>query len=170
MTERTTLFEGNHLRLSQRDGWEYVERPKVSGVVAMIAVTENRELVLIEQFRVPLNATVIELPAGLASDSGESEDLLSAAQRELMEETGFHADDLQIVGAGAPSAGLSTEVVTLVRSTSVRRVSPGAGVDGENIRVHLIPITDVRNWLEQQRQSGQVLDLKIYAALGYLEV
>ena len=44
MAEPKALFEGKHLRLLQRDGWEYVERPKVTGIVAIVAVTDDRRL------------------------------------------------------------------------------------------------------------------------------
>ena len=169
MEKPVTLFAGKYLRLVKRDSWEYVERPKVTGIVALIAITDDGKLLLIEQFRVPFDASVIELPAGLAGDSGEAEDLLTAARRELLEETGYAADHFEIVGAGAPSAGMSTEVVTLVRATGLRRMHAGGGVDGEDIKTHEVPLADVRSWLEAKRAAGALLDLKVYAGLAFAE-
>src|SRR4051812_45861567 len=125
MSPPTILFDGNYLRLVQKDGWQYVERPNVTGVVAIIAVTDERKIVLVEQDRIPLGRSVIELPAGLVGDSDSSEDVLTAARREMLEETGYDAAELNVVGTGAPSAGLTNEVVTFVRAQSLTKVTAG---------------------------------------------
>lgn len=168
MSEPKLLFEGKHLRVLERSGWEYVERPKVTGIVAIIAVTDDGRIVLIEQHREPFNASVIELPAGLAGDSGEVEDVLTASHRELLEETGYEARGMEVVGAGAPSAGLSNELVTLVRASGLKRTASGGGVEGERITVHEIPVAALRAWLADQLGQGKLLDLKIYGALAFL--
>ena len=54
--ERRILAEGKFLRLVAGNGWEWVERVNTSGAVVIVAVTEDRQLVLVEQFRVPLDA------------------------------------------------------------------------------------------------------------------
>ena len=66
--EATTICAGRHLTLRSINGWEYVERNRVSGIVAVQAITEERKLLLVEQFRAPVNRRVIEIPAGLAGD------------------------------------------------------------------------------------------------------
>ena len=91
--ELKVLAEGRHLRLVSRGRWEYVERPKVTGIVIIVAVTRENNVVLVEQNRPPVGGRVIELPAGLAGDiaGSESEAMEEAARRELLEETGVVA-------------------------------------------------------------------------------
>ena len=57
------IFEGKHVVVLERDGWEFVERKTAREAVAIIAVTDDNQLVLTEQFRAPVNARVIDLPA-----------------------------------------------------------------------------------------------------------
>jgi 8-oxo-dGTP pyrophosphatase MutT (NUDIX family) len=89
--DRRILAEGKFLRLVVENGWEWVERRNTQGAVVIAAITEHNEIVLIEQYRIPLAARVIELPAGLAGDEPGSrhEALIEAARRELLEETGY---------------------------------------------------------------------------------
>src|SRR3954470_17618471 len=63
-----TLCEGKHIKLVQRGTYEFASRKKTSGIVAIVAVTDDDKLLLIEQFRPPVNKRVIEIPAGLAGD------------------------------------------------------------------------------------------------------
>ena len=91
------LYEGRFLTFKRKGTWEYVERRAVTGAVAILAITENQEIILVEQFRPPVGCQVIELPAGLAGDikSEEQETLAQAAARELLEETGYEAKRLE---------------------------------------------------------------------------
>src|SRR4051812_22417920 len=91
-----TLCDGKHIRLVQKGKWEFVERKKVSGIVGIVAVTDDGKLILVEQFRPPVNKRVIEIPAGLAGDVAgrEEESLETAARRELLEETGYEAREM----------------------------------------------------------------------------
>ena len=163
------LFEGRYLRLIKKGRWEYVERTKVSGIVAILAVTEKRELILVEQFRLPVNRRVIEIPAGLAGDIAGEEDeaLAEAAKRELVEETGYEAQVMEYLTDGPPSAGLSTEVVTFFRARGLRKISDGGGDGSENIKVHLVPLAELKRWIATKRQEGCLVDYKIYAALYF---
>ncbi len=64
------LGEGKFVRLVAADGWEWAERTKVSGVIAVAAASHGK-IILTEQYRRPLKANVIEVPAGLAGDSDD---------------------------------------------------------------------------------------------------
>ncbi len=90
----TTLHQGKHLRMRRRGSWEFAERCTASGVVTIVPVTVDDQLLFTEQFRSPVGKPVIEFPAGLAGDirGAEQESLMGAARRELLEETGYEAD------------------------------------------------------------------------------
>ncbi len=162
------LAEGRFLRLVERRGWELVDRPGIEAIVAVVALTERDELILIEQYREPVSGSVIELPAGLVGDEDAKESLDSAAQRELVEETGFRAGSFELLTVGPPSAGQSSEVVSILRAHEVRRCGQGGGVGDEQITVHLVPRSEVSSWLARRERSGQLIDPKVWAALYFL--
>src|SRR5262245_60504288 len=64
----TLLYRGKHLQMVSHCGWEACERVKATGVVTIVAVTNDGRLILTEQFRPPVGRRVIEMPAGLAGD------------------------------------------------------------------------------------------------------
>ena len=165
----TTVYDGKFIRMVSRGGWEYATRPKTTGIVGIIAVTDAGELLLIEQHRPPVNATVIEIPAGLAGDiaGSEGEPLAEAAKRELREETGYTARRMKQVAAGASSAGITDEIITLFLATGLRKVEEAKGDGGEQITTRLVPLHKVEGWLKRQQRAGKQVDLKVYAALHF---
>ena len=91
--------------------WEFVSRTTRRPAVAIVAIDKEDHLILVEQFRPPVDSNVIELPAGLAGDvvGAEDEPLLAAAKRELEEETGYTSNQWRRVTNGLSSAGLTDE-------------------------------------------------------------
>ena len=169
MKQDITHYQGRYLNLLERDGWEFASRSNASGVVVLVAVTQDREIVLVEQFRKPIGKFVIEVPAGLVGDLDDNgETTLVAAARELEEETGFQAATMEILLESPSSAGMSDEVVTFVMARGLRRTGPGGGDASESIRVHTIALDRVDGWLQEQTAAGKPLDPKIYAALYWL--
>ncbi|HAT11736.1 MAG TPA: hypothetical protein DCS97_14340 [Planctomycetes bacterium] len=162
------LHTARFLELAVRDGWEFVRRRNATAVVGIIATTPAGELLLVEQQRLPVGGPVIELPAGLVGDEQADEDLTTAAARELVEETGWEPDLCTALARGPSSAGLTSEVCTLVRATGLRRVGTGGGVAGEAIIVHAIPLAEVAAWLAERAAAGVLIDHKIQAALWWI--
>jgi ADP-ribose pyrophosphatase len=164
------LAEGRFLRVLSRSGWEWVERTNTSGAAVIAAVTSERQLVLIEQYRIPVNCRVIELPAGLVGDLAESRDerLVEAARRELLEETGYAAEGIEHLLDGPSSSGLTNEVFTLMLAKDVQKVGRGGGDATEDIRVHVVPLAGIEAWLASKRQSGLMISPKIYTALYFI--
>ena len=163
------LGEGRFLRLVRRRGWEYAERPRIHGIVVLVAVTPRGELLLVEQHREAVGAAVLELPAGLAGDEPglEHESLEEAATRELREETGWEASAWERLSAGPPTAGLSNEVVTLMRARGLVRRHEGGGAGSERITLHAVPLADVPAWLREREAGGTLVDPKVWAGLWW---
>lgn len=164
----TTLHRTKHLELVQDERWVFARRPNASAVVAVIAVTPANELLLVEQHRIPVQASVIELPAGLVGDEQADESLATAAGRELEEETGWRPEACQVISCGPSSAGLTNELVTLIRARGLVQVNAGGGVAGEKITVHCVPVQGIAGWLSARAAAGTLIDHKIYAALWWL--
>ncbi len=162
---KQTLAEGRHLNFVVRNGWEFVERRNISGIVVVIGTTNHGCLVLVTQWREPVKAWVVELPAGLAGDvpGSEKEALAEAAKRELLEETGFEASSMEPVLTGPPSPGISDEVVTFFRARGLVRSSRGGGVSEENVRAHAVPLSGLSDWLATVQARGMLVDPKVYA-------
>ncbi len=159
------IADGKHLRFVRRNGWEFVERKNVTGIAILVAITAEDRVLVVEQHREPVGGRVLELPAGLAGDDG-AEDAESAANRELVEETGYRAGVLEVLTEGPPSPGLSDEIVTIYLARRLVRAGAGGGVGAEEIEVHEVPFRDAFSWLEERRAEGRLVDPKIYGALA----
>jgi ADP-ribose pyrophosphatase len=165
-----TVWEGQWLRMLKRGRWEYVERTNAGGMaVIIIALTPEQKLLFVEQTRVPMQGKTIEMPAGLVGDIDSGESLLLAAQRELLEETGWKAGRIDWLLTGPSSAGMSTEQVAFVRATQLERVHAGGGDDSEDILVHEIPVAEAPRWLAARMAEGYAMDAKLWAGLWLLE-
>ena len=166
-TNRNTLAEGKYLGLYYRDNWEFTERPNSNGVVGILPITDDGKIVLIEQYRIPTQSTVIEIPAGLVGDEPEHahESLEATAQRELLEETGYRAAKITPLISSPTSAGMTSEITHLYAATKLTREHQGGGIEGENITVHHIKKEELSSWLANQKQEGHSIDFKIHVCL-----
>lgn len=167
MSESKTLYEGNWSRFVERDGWEYVERVKASAVAVLVPITNDQQIVLVEQYRVPLDARIIELPAGLVGDRDEDRDeaVITAAARELEEETGYRAADLTHIMSGPTSPGILAEAPHFYLATGLEKIGDGGGDDSEDITVHCVSLSTINDWLNQKMAEGLKVDPKVYAGL-----
>ncbi len=169
-TDAITLHEGKWLRLKASGRWEYVERTNEGGMaVVIVAATPAANLLFVEQFRVPVARRTIELPAGLVGDIDAGESLALAAERELLEETGWQAGRVEVLMSGPTSAGMSSECVAFVRATRLTRQHAGGGDATEDITVHEIPVQDAARWLAGKLAEGYAIDAKVWAGLWLLE-
>jgi len=164
------LAESHFLRLLKEGRWEYVRRVNARGAAFIVARTEADELVLVEQYRVPLHARTIELPAGIIGDEAahRDESIEASALRELEEETGFRGARAEILLSGPTAPGMSGEQGHFVRAHGLVRVGPGGGVGNEDITVHVVPMASIDAWLTAQHQAGLQIDARVYAGLYFL--
>jgi len=167
MTDTTPeiMWQGRFITVRRDGPWEYVGRARNIGAAVILAVDDGHVL-LVEQYRVPLGARCLELPAGLVGDETDGEPITVAAGRELQEETGYHAAHLEPLGRFASSPGMVSETFTLVRATGLTRVSDGGGVEGENIVVHRVPLATIAAFVDDARTSGMMIDVKLLLLLG----
>jgi ADP-ribose pyrophosphatase len=154
------IFEGKRLVVRERKGWEFAERKSAKRAVAIVAVTPAGELILTEQYRAPVDARVIDLPAGLIEEYGPAE----TARRELKEETGYACERVTKLAQAPTSPGITSEIVQYYRAINPRRTGKGGGVGGEKIRVHRVPLAEVRGWL---RKRKALVDAKIWTGLYF---
>ena len=167
---KQTLYEGDWLRLVRIGHWESCERTHGQGMaVIVIAVTPADEVLFVEQYRVPLGARTIEMPAGLVGDDHAEDSLADAARRELIEETGWSPGRVDVLLVGPTSSGMSNERIAFVRALELTRVGDGGGVDDEAIVVHAVPRREAPAWLMRKRDEGFELDLKLWAGLWMIE-
>lgn len=162
------LFAGDWLALKRRGRWEYVSRSRGRAVVAIVALTDAGEIILVEQWRAPFGGPCIELPAGLVGDEAgfADESLLASARRELEEETGYQADHWRLLFTGASSSGLTDEVITLYLARGLKRMGHGGGDATEVITVLKVPLEGIESWLEDRQHDGAHIDIKLWGIIA----
>lgn len=165
------LYQGRFLQFLDRHGWEFINRQNVSAIVAIVAEVDGK-LLFVEQYRAAIDSRAIEFPAGLVGDIAgcEDEDLFVAANRELEEETGYRAESFCTLTCGPASAGLSSEMITILQANGLQKVGCGGGDENEDITVHAVPIKQVPAWLKEQENRGLVVDLKVYTGLYFFNL
>lgn len=163
-----TLYGGKFLTLVREGRWEYCERVNKTGAVMIFSCTPEGNVLLVEEYRPPIGQQSLCFPAGLSGDEGTESDAV-AAQRELLEETGYEAAEMRYLFTGPSSPGLTSETVSFYLATGLRKVAQGGGVDNENITVHEVPLDTIDTWLAEQVAQGKALDPRIYTGLYFLK-
>ena len=167
LTEKTlsasTVFQGKVLHLhvdtvelpnGHTSTREVVGHP---GGVAVVALTEDRHVLLVRQYRYPYGEVVTEIPAG-KRDAGEEP--LTTGRRELEEETGYVADSFTSLGTLYPTPGYCDEVIYLYLATDLHPATAHPDAD-EFLEVERRPIEDlVTDILE-----GKIPDAKTQTAV-----
>lgn len=167
--EKLVIAEGRYVRLIDDNGWEYIERKRGHGVVAIIAVTDEKKVLLVEQFRASMGGPVIELPAGLVGDNTPAkEEYAEAAKRELLEETGYEAKAMEWLTEGPSSTGLTSEIITFMRARELKKRGAGGGVEDEQITVHEVALEAIEPWLKGKMDAGVHVDPRIYIGLYFV--
>lgn len=162
------VWQGKYITTKRRGPWEYVGRARGIGAAVILAMEEDH-VILVEQWRVPLEARCLELPAGLVGDETAGEDIAASAARELEEETGYRAGRIETVGVFASSPGMVSETFTLVRAHDLIRVGDGGGVDGEDISVHRVALDRLPDFIADRRAHDIMIDVKILALLSFCQ-
>lgn len=168
---KKVLFEGKYRRFVNENGWEYTDRVNSGGIVAIVARTPEGKILFVEQHRAPVGRSVIELPAGLVSDCPQfaNETMETAANRELLEETGYEAERMTFLAEGPASSAALSDVISLYYAEGLQKKGIGGGDETENITVHEVEESELDVWLAEMRNSGRYVDPKIFAGLYFLK-
>lgn len=160
-----TVWEGRYIVVNKQGTWEYVSRARGIQAAVILAVDQG-EVLLVEQYRVPLGRRCLELPAGLVGDEEEGESPETSAARELEEETGYRPAKVEKVGYFYSSPGMVSEGFTLVRATGLTKVSDGGGQGDEDITVHRVPLAGIVDFIAAKRGEGVAIDVRMFLLLG----
>ena len=158
-THTTPIFDGKIVKLQVDDvilpngkaaKREIIKHP---GAVAVIAITNEGKLVLVEQYRKALERSIIEIPAGKLEPGEEP---IVTARRELEEETGYGAHELTFLQAFATSPGFADEIIHIYVAKNLYQIEEKADLDEDEF-VELLEVS-----LEEAQEM--VADQRIYDA------
>lgn len=166
MVEHKTIYEGQVVTV-ELDTVELINGKKATrdvvrhcGGVAVLPLSEDNMVTLVDQFRYPMGCVIRELPAGKLDGALKTEGHLAGAKRELEEETGLVAESYIYLGHILASPGFCDEVLHmyLARGLTQSEAKPD---EDEFLNVVKIPF----DTLVEQVMSGEIIDGKTVAAI-----
>lgn|SRR5690606_3750512 len=169
-TQTKVIYEGKVVQLQVDDvllpnGKEAKrELIKHPGAVAIIPITKDKKIVMVEQYRKPLEKSIIEIPAGKL-EKGESPEI--TAVRELEEETGYTTKKLTKVTSFYTSPGFADEIMYIYVSDELEKLDfPPALDEDEFVEIHELTLAEAKQYIQEQR----IHDAKTIYAILYLEL
>lgn len=166
VTRTRKIFDGKIIRLVIRevrlpDGnlalREVVEH---AGAVAIVALDDAQQVMLVRQYRIGADQDLYEIPAGILEPGTTAEE---NAVRELREEIGYEPGDLQALGAFYPTPGSSTELIRIYLARDLK-AAPLAQDQDEFIETVSMPFAEALRMID----SGEIVDSK--TIIGLLRV
>ena len=136
---------------------DYVQYPAAAVILPFL---DDKRVLLVEQYRYPIQKTLLELPAGKIDDPNEPAE--KAAHRELLEETGYSADEIQYLFSYYPAVGYSTEIIHAYKASGLSAGNQSPDED-EFIDVSVYPLDQVLELIEK----GEIQDAKTILTLLY---
>ena len=109
--------------------------------VLVLALTPKEEVVMVRQYRHGTEQVYLELPGGLVDPADESPEL--SARRELLEETGYRANEIKLVGECCPQPAILTNKCLFYLAPNAVRVQPQNLDAGEDIEILKIPLKEI---------------------------
>lgn len=146
-----------------RDGTEgkriRIDHPEATAIIPFVS---KNEIVMVRQFRYALGKETLEIPAGKV-DPGES--LEGCARRELLEETGYEAEEIQFIYTYAPAIGYSNELIHIYSAHNLKKLN--VEIDGREINsLEMLSIERIEGLVKQ----GLIQDGKTLIALYLVEM
>ncbi|MBO1624677.1 NUDIX hydrolase [Bacillus arachidis] len=174
LAERTVatepIFDGKVIKVRVDDvvlpNGEMSKREIVNhpGAVAIIAVTDEEKLVLVEQYRKALEKEIVEIPAGKL-EPGEKPEI--TAIRELEEETGYVCDEMEFITSFYTSPGFADEILYVYKATGLKKKENKAALDeDEFVELMEVSLEEAIELMKNQR----IHDAKTMFAVQYLQL
>ena len=164
--KETVIYNGNYLdlinvdvklpdgNLSNRD---IIKHP---GACAIIPFLTDNQVILIEQFRKPLEKTILEIPAGKLD---KNEEIINCAHRELEEETGYKAKEMIYLGSIATAPGFCDEIIHLYKASNLYKGTKSCDED-EFTDIKIFTLDEIKDMI----RNGDIIDTKTLSILSFL--
>jgi len=133
--------------------------------VNVVAITKDREVVLIEQFRHGSGSMILEIPGGMAD---EGEEPIEAAARELIEETGYSPGKLLSIGKSNPNPAIQNNTIHHFLALDCEKTAEVEFDDHESIATRLVPLHELENLVHNGDITHSLAVTAIYYAQRYL--
>ena len=166
--DTTKVFNGRIISLQVDDvelpdgNYSKREIVKHPGAVAVIAMTEEEKIVFVEQYRKPLERSLIEIPAGKLEPNEAPE---ITAVRELEEETGYTTEQMQYVTSFYTSPGFADELMHVYFTDNLIKLDEAVPLDeDEFVEVHYLSLVEAEQYVLEQK----IYDAKTAYAILYL--
>ena len=128
--------------------------------VNIVAVTKDSEVVLIEQFRHGTGEVILEIPGGMIDDDEAAE---AAARRELLEETGYTANEFVLLGKSRPNPAINNNWLYHFAAIDAEKTADLKFDEHESVVTKLYPLAAVRGLIK----SGEITHSLVLAAFQY---
>lgn len=129
----------------EKKGYQKREIVEHGGAVAIVAITDDKEVILVKQFRKPIEKVIWEIPAGKLEIGENPKD---CAIRELKEETGYSAQNLKLIHKFYTSAGFSNQKIYIYLATELIAGENNFD-DDEDLEVHKIDLEEAYNMISK---------------------
>jgi 8-oxo-dGTP pyrophosphatase MutT (NUDIX family) len=137
------VYKENAVCLRNNFPWDFYTIECPHDWVTVVAVTENKEIVMVKQFRYGSKKDELEVPGGLADKDGET--VLEAGIRELREETGYVGSDAKVLGKVCPNPAIQGNNCFTVLVENAEKLADTEFDSSEDIQTVLIPLTQLRS-------------------------
>ena len=140
---------------------EIIKHP---GAVAILAITDDKKVVMVEQYRKALERTIVEIPAGKLE---KGEEPAICARRELEEETGYECESLELLTSFYTSPGFADEIVHVYLATGLTKKENSAALDeDEFVNLEELTLEEAQQYVQEQK----IYDAKTIFAVQYLQL
>jgi ADP-ribose pyrophosphatase len=140
---------------------EIIKHP---GAVAILALTPENKIIMVEQYRKALERTIVEIPAGKLE---KGEEPASCARRELEEETGYVCESLELLTSFFTSPGFADEIVHVYLAKGLTKKEDSAALDeDEFVNLEELKLEEALQYVKEQK----IYDAKTIYAVQYLQL